>query len=332
MWFGKNLTVFSKPHPALFSLYFPTICYTPNMPSSKNPKVLAIIGPTASGKTSLSIALAKQFNGEVISADSRQVYRDMDLGTGKVTASEMQGIPHHLIDVADPATIYTGADFKRDAEVALEDIIARKKLPIIAGGTFFYLELLRGTMSTAPVPPDPELRALLETKSTAELQRQLVAADITHSAKIDINNRRRLMRAIEIIHTLRMIPPVESNTSPHDWLTIGIDITTDILATRIHKRILQRIDQGMIEEVEKLHKEGVTWERLDSFGLEYRYIARYLQGTITREIMIEELSAKTRQFAKRQRTWLKRDKSIQWFPFPIIEEDVEIVARKFSES
>jgi len=302
--------------PFLYSL-----CYTPNMPSSKKPKVLAIVGPTASGKTSLSIELAKQFNGEVISADSRQVYRGMDLGTGKVTRLEMKDVTHHLIDVADPATIYTGADFKRDAEVALEDIITRGKLPIIAGGTFFYLELLRGTMSTAPVPPNPELRVLLETKSTAELQRQLVVADITHSAKIDINNRRRLMRAIEIIHTLGMIPPVESNTFPYDWLTIGIDIPIDILATRIHKRILQRIDQGMIEEVEKLHKEGVTWERLDSFGLEYRYIARYLQGTITREIMIEELSVKTRQFAKRQRTWLKRDKSIIWFPFPVDTND-----------
>ena len=299
------------------------------MPSTKKPKVLAIVGPTASGKTSLSIELAKQFNGEVISVDSRQVYRGMDLGTGKVTTKEMQGIPHHLLDIADPTTVYTGADFKRDGEVVLSDIITRGKLPIIAGGTFFYLELLRGTMSVAPVPPDPELRAVLETKSTVELQRQLVAMDITHSAVIDTSNRRRLIRAIEIINTVGVLPLVEPIPSPYDWLTIGIEVPADILAGRIHERILQRIDQGMIEEVATLHQEGVAWERLDSFGLEYRYIARYLQKTITKETMIEELSTKTRQFAKRQRTWLKRDKSIIWLPFPVTLESVQPTLQEF---
>ena len=291
------------------------------MSKRKKPPVLAIVGPTASGKTSLSIELAQQFNGEVISADSRQVYRGMDLGTGKVTRLEMKDVTHHLIDIANPTEVYTGADFKHDANVVLSDIVARKKLPIIAGGTFFYLELLRGTMSVAPVPPDPELRAVLETKSTAELQRQLAAMDITHSAVIDTSNRRRLIRAIEIINTLGVLPSVEPIPSPYDWLTIGIEVPADILAERTHRRILERLDQGMIEEVEVLHKQGVSWERLDSFGLEYRYIARYLQGTITREIMIEELSVKTRQFAKRQRTWLKRDKSIIWFPFPVDTND-----------
>ena len=299
------------------------------MPSTKKPKVLAIVGPTASGKTSLSIELAKQFNGEVISVDSRQVYRGMDLGTGKVTTKEMQGIPHHLLDIADPTTVYTGADFKRDGEVVLSDIITRGKLPIIAGGTFFYLELLRGTMSVAPVPPDPELRAVLETKSTVELQRQLVAMDITHSAVIDTSNRRRLIRAIEIINTLGVLPSVEPIPSPYDWLTIGIEVPADILAERTHRRILERLDQGMIEEVEVLHKQGVSWERLDSFGLEYRYIARYLQKTITKETMIEELSTKTRQFAKRQRTWLKRDKSIIWLPFPVTLESVQPTLQEF---
>ena len=299
------------------------------MPSTKKPKVLAIVGPTASGKTSLSIELAKQFNGEVISVDSRQVYRGMDLGTGKVTTKEMQGIPHHLLDIADPTTVYTGADFKRDGEVVLSDIITRGKLPIIAGGTFFYLELLRGTMSVAPVPPDPELRAVLETKSIVELQRQLVAMDITHSAVIDTSNRRRLIRAIEIINTVGVLPSVEPIPSPYDWLTIGIEVPADILARRIHERILQRIDQGMIEEVATLHQEGVAWERLDSFGLEYRYIARYLQKTITKETMIEELSTKTRQFAKRQRTWLKRDKSIIWLPFLVTLESVQPTLQEF---
>ena len=299
------------------------------MSKRKKPPVLAIVGPTASGKTSLSIELAQQFNGEVISADSRQVYRGMDLGTGKVTRLEMKDVTHHLIDIANPTEVYTGADFKHDANVVLSDIVARKKLPIIAGGTFFYLELLRGTMSVAPVPPDPELRAVLETKSTAELQRQLAAMDITHSAVIDTSNRRRLIRAIEIINTLGVLPSVEPIPSPYDWLTIGIEVPADILAERTHRRILERLDQGMIEEVEVLHKQGVSWERLDSFGLEYRYIARYLQKTITKETMIEELSTKTRQFAKRQRTWLKRDKSIIWLPFPVTLESVQPTLQEF---
>ena len=128
----------------------------------KKHKVIAIVGPTASGKTSLSIEIAKKFNGEVISADSRQVYRGMDLGTGKVTAKEMDGIPHHLLDVADPMDIYTGVDFKRDATIALEKIIAQKHTPIVAGGTFFYLELLRGSMQAAPVEPNPAYRKTLE--------------------------------------------------------------------------------------------------------------------------------------------------------------------------
>jgi len=299
------------------------------MSKRKKPPVLAIVGPTASGKTSLSIELAQQFNGEVISADSRQVYRGMDLGTGKVTRLEMKDVTHHLIDIANPTEVYTGADFKHDANVVLSDIVARKKLPIIAGGTFFYLELLRGTMSVAPVPPDPELRAVLETKSTAELQRQLAAMDITHSAVIDTSNRRRLIRAIEIINTLGVLPSVEPIPSPYDWLTIGIEVPADILAERTHRRILERLDQGMIEEVEVLHKQGVSWERLDSFGLEYRYIARYLQKTITKETMIEELSTKTRQFVKRQRTWLKRDKSIIWLPFPVTLESVQPTLQEF---
>ena len=299
------------------------------MSKRKKPPVLAIVGPTASGKTSLSIELAQQFNGEVISADSRQVYRGMDLGTGKVTRLEMKDVTHHLIDIANPTEVYTGADFKHDANVVLSDIVARKKLPIIAGGTFFYLELLRGTMSVAPVPPDPELRAVLETKSTAELQRQLAAMDITHSAVIDTSNRRRLIRAIEIINTLGVLPSVEPIPSPYDWLTIGIEVPADILAERTHRRILERLDQGMIEEVEVLHKQGVSWERLDSFGLEYRYIARYLQKTITKETMIEELSTKTRQFVKRQRTWLKRDKSIIWLPFLVTLESVQPTLQEF---
>ncbi len=286
------------------------------MSEFKKPKAIAIVGPTASGKTALSIALAKVFGGEVISADSRQVYCGLDIGSAKVTPDEMGGIPHHLIDIVDPRTVYTGADFKRDGTVALCDIITRGKLPIVAGGTFFYLELLKGTMSSAPVPPNQPLRAILEQKTTTELFASLAAKDPRRAEVIDSDNPRRLIRALEIIDAIGAVPEVTTAELPYNWLTIGIDVPTEVLNERIHTRIIDRMKIGMIEEVEALHKNGVSWERLDAIGLEYRYIALYLQNKLSREEMIEQLTNKSRQYARRQRVWLKRDQSIIWLPFP----------------
>lgn len=280
------------------------------------PKAIAIVGPTASGKTALSIALAKHFAGEVISADSRQVYRGLDIGSAKVTATEMDGIPHHLIDIIDPTLVYTGADFKRDGEQALTDISVRGKLPIVAGGTFFYLELLKGTMQSAPVPPNPQLRVVLEQKSTTELFTELQILDPRRAETIDPDNPRRLIRALEVIDALGVVPPVTTTDLPYEWLTVGIDVPTEILNERIHQRIIDRLKIGMIEEVEALHKNGLSWERLEAIGLEYRYIAYYLQNKLSRDEMIKQLTNKSRQFAKRQRVWLKRDPSINWLPFP----------------
>ena len=286
------------------------------MSEFKKPKAIAIVGPTASGKTALSIALAKVFDGEVISADSRQVYCGLDIGSAKVTPDEMGGIPHHLIDIVDPRTAYTGADFKRDGTVALCDITTRGKLPIVAGGTFFYLELLKGTMSSAPVPPNQALRAILEQKTTTELFASLAAKDLRRAEVIDRDNPRRLIRALEIIDAIGAVPEVTTAELPYNWLTIGIDVPTEVLNERIHTRIIDRMQIGMIEEVEALHKNGVSWERLDAIGLEYRYIALYLQNKLSREEMIEQLTNKSRQYARRQRVWLKRDQSIIWLPFP----------------
>ncbi len=280
------------------------------------PKAIAIVGPTASGKTALSIALATYFNGEVISADSRQVYRGLDIGSAKVTAKEMGDVSHHLIDIADPTTVYTGAEFKRDGDIALTLITNRGKLPIVAGGSFFYLELLKGTMSSAPVPPNPSLRAELEQKTAMELFAELSKLDPKRAEVIDADNPRRLIRALEIIASVGTVPEVPIFELPYDWLTIGIDVPVDILNERIHTRIIDRLKIGMIEEVENLHKNGLSWERLETIGLEYRYIAYYLQNKLTRDEMIEQLTNKSRQFAKRQRVWLKRDKSIHWLPFP----------------
>lgn len=267
-----------------------------------------------------------KFDGEVISADSRQVYRGMDLGTGKVTIEEMAGVPHHLLDIVDPMDVYTGAEFVRDAAAALEEILQCGRRPIIAGGTFFYLDLLRGKLQSAPVEPDETFRASLQDLSNATLLEMLYQKDKARATTIDQANRRRLIRALEIINTIGAVPPTTTQDSPYEWLIIGIDITKDKLHENIHTRLLERLEAGMIEEVEQLHKNGVSYERLDSFGLEYRYIAKYLQGELTKDEMTEQLETKIRQFAKRQMTWLKRDEEIEWFAAedrPRIERRVE---------
>lgn len=291
---------------------------------SNKPKVIAIVGPTASGKTSLSIALAQRFNGEVISADSRQVYRGMDLGTGKVTKEEMADVPHHLLDTADPMDVYTGADFARDAAAALEEILKRSRRPLIAGGTFFYLDLLRGKLQSAPVEPNETFRASLQELSNTSLLEMLYEKDPARAATVDQANRRRLIRALEIVNAIGAVPPTEVPESPYDWLIIGIDIEKEKLHHNIHTRLLERIEAGMIEEVQKLHEIGVTYERMDDLGLEYRYIAKYLQNEITKDELIEQLETKIRQFAKRQMTWLKRDQEIEWHA----TEDREAIFRR----
>jgi len=278
------------------------------------PKILVIVGPTASGKTGLAIELAKQFDGEVISADSRQVYRGLDIGSAKVTRGEMDGIPHHLLDVADPTEVYTAADFKRDAEVALTDILSRGKLPIICGGTFFYIDALLRKVNLPAVPPDPILRADLEEKSAAELLVILAKLDPDRAASAEKENPRRLIRAIEIAKSLGHVPNTQPHDCPYDVLAFGLQVDMDTHGELLRKRIVERLEVGMIEEVQNLLEKGVTHERLEKLGLEYRYISRYLQGKIEYNTMIEELTIKSRQFAKRQLTWLKRDKSIHWFP------------------
>ena len=295
------------------------------------PKVVSIVGPTASGKTSLSIAVAKAVKGEVISADSRQVYKGLDIGSGKITAEEMAGIPHHLLSIAEPSQVYTGMDFVEDATSAINQIVERNHLPIIVGGTFFYTELLRGTMSAAPVPINQTLREELEKLSDEELFLRIKNTDQARAETIDSKNRRRMIRSLEIIDTLGAVPSVENKESDYDWLTIGISISKEDLHQNIHKRLHQRFEDGMVDEVKDLLEKGINHERLESFGLEYRYISRYLRGLITYEEMVTELETKIRQFAKRQMTWLKRDKTIEWFKSSEQEKVIERVQKFLSE-
>lgn len=296
------------------------------------PKVISIVGPTASGKSALAIDLALIFNGEVISADSRQVYRELDLGSGKVTTEEMRGVPHQLLDIANLDYIYTGADFVKDANLAISYILKREKLPIIAGGTFFYIELLKGECQSAPVEPNPTLRAELEQLSDEQLFAKLNNLDPERAQNIDSKNRRRLIRALEIIDSLGKVPTISKKEPGFDFLTIGIKIDKDLLKQRIEQRLSDRLEKGMIEEVENLLKNGISPVRLHDLGLEYRYITEYLEGKITYEEMKAKIIVKSLQFAKRQYTWLKRDKSIVWFDFPVTVNKIEGNIKSFLEN
>lgn len=274
-------------------------------------KIVVIVGPTASGKTSLSIELARKFNGEVVSADSRQVYKGLDIGTGKVTKEEMQDVPHHILDIADPKDQFTVSDFVKAADTAIEDIVSRENLPIIAGGTFLYVDALLGKVAVAEVPPNELLRNELEKLSLEELQSRLKSLDPQRYADIDIQNPRRLIRSIEIAEAVGTVPKTEPKER-YEALMLGIDIKKEELHHNIHDRLVARIDDGMIEEVQNLHQNGLSYDRMNELGLEYRYIAKYLQGELTKEALLEVLETKIRQYAKRQMTWLKRYKEIVW--------------------
>ncbi len=293
----------------------------------EKPKVLVIVGPTSSGKTSLGIELAKRFTGEVISADSRQVYRGLDLGTGKVTPEEMQGIPHHLLDVADPKMVYTVANYVRDGRVALTATLSKGypcSVPIIVGGSFFYVDALLGRVAFPEVEPNKELRKELDLMNTEELFEKLSRMDTRRANEIDKDNRPRLIRAIEISAKLGAVPLPRSE-SPYDVLMLGISIEKEELHNNIHTRLISRIEAGMIEEVKGLYESGLSYDRLESFGLEYRYIAMYLNGELPYSEMFTVLETKTRQFAKRQMTWLKRDKTIVWVKKEEMEEIEKLV-------
>ncbi len=276
-------------------------------------KTYVIVGPTASGKTAYSIKLAKKLNGEVISADSRQVYRGMNIGTGKVTKKEMAGIPHHLLDVADPKKVFTVADWQKLANQKIEEIIARGKTPIIVGGTGFYIQAIVDGLVLPEVPPNKKLRAELAKKSVAELFAILKKLDSAYAKKIDSQNPVRLIRAIEIATALGKMPELKKIKNPnYDFKIIGIKIDQEKLNKKIYQRLIERLKHGMITEVKKLHADGLSWKRMEELGLEYRYLARFLQGKITKPEMIEQLYKEIVKYAKRQMTWFKKDKRIKW--------------------
>lgn len=290
------------------------------------PKVLVILGPTASGKSDLAVELAKKFNGGIISADSRQVYKGLDLGSGKITKSEMKGIKHHLLDVASPKRTFTVEQYKNLAQKAIKDILKRGKLPIITGGTGLYIDAVIYNMQFPQVAPNKKLRSELEKLKTPQLFSKLKKLDPQRAKTIDPNNRRRLIRAIEIVETTgNPVPPQYLDIrypEYYDVLKIGLDISREELEKRITKRLEKRLKQGMVKEVKNLRAKGISWKRLDDFGLEYRFISRYLRGLITKEEMKESIIKESLKYSKRQITWFKRDSNIIW------ENDKKKIERK----
>lgn len=272
------------------------------------PKVVAVVGTNASGKSALGIELAKRYGGEVISADSRQVFKGLDLGSGKVTAEEMQGVVHHLIDVREPNEFFSMADFQKMSYAAIEDIRARGRLPMIVGGTGLYVDSVLDGYVLSDKEPDLAYRAELEKLTTPELYDMLMG--LMPDAQVDRYNRNRVMRMIERIHDGDSAVPTKEKR--YESLRLGVSWPRDVLGQRIDERLERRIQEGMIEEVQGLMDRGATTEFLLGLGLEYRFITQYLLGEMGREEMLEKLAIAIKQFAKRQMTWFRRNPDIVW--------------------
>lgn len=273
------------------------------------PKVVAVVGTNASGKSALGIRLAKQFEGEIISADSRQVFRGLDLGSGKVTTEEMQGVPHYLIDVREPGEFFSMADFQKMSYEKIDEIRARKHLPMIVGGTGLYVDSVLDGYQLSDQEPDLAYRAELEKLTTPALYAKLVT--LVPDVNVEKNNRNRVMRMLERIHDGDNAVP--SKQARYDSLRLGVSWERDVLAKRIDERIRMRLEQGMIEEVQGLLDSGVSRDFLLGLGLEYRYITQYLIGEIPdRDDMLAQLAHAIKKFAKRQMTWFRRNPDIIW--------------------
>lgn len=284
------------------------------------PKVIVICGPTASGKTSLSIELAKRIKGEIISCDSMQIYKDMTIGTAKPTVEEMDGIPHHLIDFVLPSERYSVADFKKAATQKIEEILSRNKIPIIVGGTGLYVDALVYNIEYLELETDlkhrQELENLIEQKGLEELYEKAKQIDEQAMQSISKNDKKRIMRVLEIYHQTgktktqleaesRLTPP------PYDYIVFAITMDREKLYERINRRVDIMIEQGLIEEVQSLvnkYKEFPTAMQ----GLGYKEVVEYIEGETTKEEMIEKLKMETRRYAKRQLTWFRKNKNIKW--------------------
>ena len=301
-------------------------------------QLITVLGPTASGKTTFAAALAARLNTEIISADSRQIYRNMDLGTGKDLADYIvngKQIPYHLIDIANPGYKYNVFEYQRDFLTAYESIKQKECLPIVCGGTGMYLESVLKGYKLLPVPENPKLRADLADKSLEELTEILKGYKNLHNTT-DVDTVKRAIRAIEIeeyyIHT-----PVDERSFPHlNSLIIGIDIDRELRREKITRRLHQRLEEGMIDEVRRLIAQGIKPDDLIYYGLEYKYLTLHITGQLTYDEMFSQLEIAIHQFAKRQMTWFRgmerRGFTIHWMDarWPM-EEKIAFVKSKLKE-
>lgn len=281
----------------------------------EKPPLLVVLGPTASGKSGLGILLARHFRGEIVSADSRQVYRGLDIGSAKVTAEEQTLVPHYLLDVADPREVYTVSQFQAAAIEAINAILAHDHLPFLVGGSPHYIQAVVDHLDIPHVAPQPALRIMLEQRPLSELLIELQHLDPRTYASIDRNNPRRVIRALEVCMTTgRPFSEQRGVIDPlYRCLLLGIQWPRDVLYQRIDARVDERMQQGMVQEVLTLLAQGVSYERLEALGLEYRFIARWLQGEFASEAeMVQRLKYAIHDFTRRQLSWFRRDKRILW--------------------
>lgn len=272
--------------------------YNPHSP------LITLLGPTASGKTKLAVSLAKKLTGEIISADSRQVYRGMDIGTGK-DLDEYQEIPYHLIDILNPSQEYNLFEFSKDFCRSFHEITARQALPFLVGGTGMYLDAVLNRYQLTIAESDKDAQALLESKSDNALRAILLDLNPSQHNETDLNDRKRLLQAIHIEKSRQKSAP-ELVWPAFSAIIIGIKVSREETRRRITTRLQVRLKEGMIEEVEHLNKHGISWEKLDFFGLEYRFIAKHLKGELSYNDMFQKLNSAIHYFAKQQEKWFRK--------------------------
>lgn len=264
-------------------------------------KIIVILGQTATGKSNLAVKIAKRIEGEIISADSRQVYKGLDIGTSKISKKDMKGVPHYLLNVTTPKDKFSVSRYKELAENKIKEILARNKAPIICGGTGFYIDAMTKGLIFPEVLPNAKLRKKLTKKSAIALFLVLKKLDPRRAKNIDIKNKVRLIRAIEIAKALGKVPKIAEATPPYKFIKIGLYLSPDKLKKKIEKRVKKMFKDGLLNEIKKLKKSGVSNKRLKEFGFEY--------FKPTQEKVVKQ----TLKYAKRQMTWFKRDKEIKWF-------------------
>ena len=272
------------------------------------PKLIVIEGTNASGKSALGVELASRFGGEIVSADSRQVFERLDLGSGKITPEEMRGVPHHLLNVRKPGEFFSMADFQRLSYEAIDGIISRGNVPFLVGGTGLYVDAVADGYVLSEKSTDLDLRAELETYDTPALYEMLKQK--LPDTDVDPKNRHRVMRLLEKLAAGDVAPGTKSPR--YSLLKFGVTWPREILKQRIDERLERRLQQGMVDEVKAMLDDGVSEEFLVKLGLEYKYLTWYLTGKIGYEQMVEELAAAIKRFAKRQMTWFRRDPRIIW--------------------